>query len=194
MTYLFACAAASAVAAAASAGSAVAIDDPTTAIQAFRPEADTYVSANDPDANFGRSRSLRADGSPQATAYLRFRLKKLKGSIASITLLLHAEAGARISYQVRRVNRDEWREQRLTYANAPRLSLRYASSKPVRRGSWSAVDVTSFVTGDESKVSLAITTRSPLGVSFESRETKHGPRLVVRTGDNEGSRLPELEH
>jgi len=154
---------------------------PSNAIRALTPEADTYVSAARPETNFGRSRSLRADGSPRTAAYLRFRLMRLNGEITSVTLLLHARGPARTSYEVRRVYQDDWRERGLTFENAPRHSLRYASSKPVRRGAWSAVDVTPFVTDDGGRVSLAVTTRSPRGVVFESRESRHGPRLVVRT-------------
>jgi hypothetical protein len=150
-------------------------------LRAFRAVADTYVSAAQPDRNFGGAQLLRTDGSPKQTVYLKFRLRPLKGEITSVTLLLHAQTGARASYQVRRVYRNEWRERRMTFANAPRLSLRYASSKPVQRGAWSAVDVTSFVTGDASWVSLAVTTRSPAGLVFASRESNQGPRLVVRT-------------
>lgn len=151
-------------------------------IRAFSPEADTYVTAARPETNFGSSRLLRADGAPRQTVFLRFRLRKLKGEITSVTLLLHAQAGARASYQVRRVYFDEWRERGLTFENAPRLSLRYVSSKPVRRGIWSAVDVTSFITDEDEVVSLAVTTRNARGVVFQSRESSHGPRLVVRTG------------
>lgn len=128
--------------------------------------------------------ALRADGAPQTTIYLRFPLGKLKGDVTDVTLLLHAQAGARTSFQVRRVRQDEWRERGLTYATAPRLSLRYASSKPVRRGAWSAVDVTAFVADDDERVSLAITTKSALGVTFASRESSRGPRLVIRTQGN----------
>jgi hypothetical protein len=153
---------------------------PRSELYAFRAEADTYVSASRPEANFGRARTLRADGAPRQTTFLRFRLGDLKGEVTSVTLLLHAQAGARTSYQVRRVYEDEWRERGLTFDNAPRSSLRYVSSKPVRRGIWSAVDVTSFVTDDPERLSLAVTTRSALGVVFESRESDHGPRLVIR--------------
>ena len=153
-------------------------------IRAFRPQADTYVSEAQPERNFGLLHALRADSSPVTTVYLRFRLK-LSGKITGVTLLLHAQAGARTSYQVRRVQQTAWRETRLTYANAPRLSLRYASSKPVRRAAWSAVDVTPFVDVDTQRVSLAITTKSSLGVVFSSRESDQGPRLVVRTDGQE---------
>ena len=169
-----------------SAGALVRSDE----LRAFRPEADTYVSAARPEANCGRARSLHADGAPRETVFVRFRLGELRGSITSATLLLHAQAKTRTSYQVRRVYEDGWRERRLTYENAPRLSLRYVSSKPVRRGIWSAVDVTSFVTDDTGRVSLAVTTRSPLGVVFESRESDQGPRLVIRTAKESNKKKP----
>jgi hypothetical protein len=158
-------------------------------IRAFRPVADTYVSAAEPRRNFGRTMVLRADGAPEQTVYLRFRIGNVTGDLADVTLLLHAQAGARTSYQVRRVREDEWRERRLTYENAPRLSLRYAASKPVRRGAWSAVDVTPFIAIEDDEVSLAITTRSPRGVVFASRESRRGPRLVFRT-EEPGSEPP----
>jgi hypothetical protein len=161
----------------------------TAEIRAFRPVADTYVSAAQPRRNFGRTRVLRADGSPVQTVYLKFRIKQVKGDLADVTLLLHAQAGARTTYQVRRVREDEWREGRLTYENAPRLSLRYASSKPVRRGAWSAVDVTPFIANEDDEVSLAITTKSARGVVFASRESRRGPRLVLRT-EEQGSEEP----
>jgi hypothetical protein len=169
------------VLAVASTATAAANEGAGRAIRAFTPEADTYVSAAQPRRNFGRTRALRADSSPQATVYLRFRIRKVKGEIDGVTLLLHAKVGARTSYQVRRVQATRWREAQLTYENAPRLSLRYTSSKPVRRGAWSAVDVTPVVAQDDEVVSLAITTKSRRGVVFASRESNHSPRLVVRT-------------
>lgn len=157
---------------------------PTNDLRAFRPVADTYVSAAWPETNFGALRSLRADGSPRQTAYLRFQLRKLSGPIASVVLLLRPTTGVSTSFQVRPVADNDWEEDELTFENAPKASLRYAASKPVRRGIWSAVDVTSFVTEDEGSVSFAITTRGARGVAFGSRESRRGPRLVVRTKGN----------
>ena len=162
------------------ASAALAGEGRPTMIRAFKPTADTYVTAAEPDRNFGRMRSLRADGAPRATVYLRFRSSDFGEEVDTVTLLLHAVAGAR-RFQVRRVHEDDWREGRLTHRNAPRLSLRYTSSTPVRVGQWNAVDVTSLVEADDEELSLAITTRSPVGVVFASREAKDGPRLVVRT-------------
>lgn len=161
-------------------GAAPAATGPGSSIRAFKPVADTYVSSAQPNDNFGRMRALRVDGRPEEIAYLRFRLKKVSGRITSVTLLLHPTTANRASFAVRRVQKDEWRERRLTYTNAPQPSSRYTSSKPVRRGVWSAIDVTPFVDDDSGDVSLAITTRAARRLSFGSRESTHGPRLVVR--------------
>lgn len=172
---------------------APAANGPKEGLRAFKPVADTYVTASRPRANFGRASSLHVDGSPETTAYLRFDLKRLKRSVSSVTLLLRPTSSARGSYAVRRVTEDEWRERRLTYANAPWTSARYAASKPVRRGAWSAVDVTPFLESGGGELSLAITTRGAQRLSFGSRESTSGPRLVVRFEDDlEGVVLERL--
>lgn len=156
-----------------------------TELRAFKPVADTYVTAARPRANFGHARVLRVDGQPAATTYLRFRVGRLKDDVETVTLLLHASAARAGSYEVRSVDDDDWRERDLTFENQPRRSVRYAASRPVRQGAWSAVDVTAFF-ADEGDISLAITTRGKREVVFHSRESTYGPRLVVRTEDNEG--------
>ena len=167
------------------AGSSASAAGPPDEFRVYRPVADTYVTAAHARTNFGRSRALRVDASPQATAFLRFRLKPT-AQPASVTLLLRPASPGRARYAVRRVEDNEWRERRLTYAKAPHPSLRFASSRPVRRGVWSAVDVTAFVVpGDDEEVSLAITTHGMQAISFGSRESESGPRLVVMTDEGE---------
>jgi hypothetical protein len=175
-------------------GAAAATEAPPPEIRAFKPVADTYASAARPRTNFGRARVLRVDGAPEKTAYLRFDIGNTRGGVDSVTLLLRSHSEARASFAVRGVNDDDWRERRLTYANAPRLSLRYTASKPVRRGVWTAVDVTPFVEDGDSEVSLAVTTRAHRELTFGSRESRYGPRLVIRSGDGaaQPSPLPGL--
>jgi hypothetical protein len=166
----------------ATSGGAWAGNDKGIKVRALKPEADTYVSAARPDTNFGRATILRAAAAPQATTYLRFRHTALSRNVVGVTLVVRAHAGGRTGFEVRRVPHDEWRERTLTYATAPRPSLRYASATPVRQGSWRLVDVTSFVSDGSDTITLAITTRSPHGVAFRSRESKQRPMLVVRSG------------
>jgi hypothetical protein len=156
---------------------------PMDDFRVYKPVADTYVTAARARANFGRSVALRVDASPETTAFVRFRLRRATAPAASVTLLLRPGSRGRARYAVRRVEDDEWRERRLTYATAPHPSLRFASSRPVRRGAWSAVDVTSLVAAGDEEVTLAITTHGRQEISFGSRESRSGPRLVVRTDD-----------
>lgn len=159
-------------------------------MRVLKAEADTYVSAAQPDRNFGRATVLRADASPQSTAYLRFRHSRLGDEPAGVTLLVYVLAGDRAGFEVRRVLRNDWQEERLTHETAPRPPLQYASSKPARSGAWSAVDVTPFVMSGEEALTLAITTRSRLGLSFRSRESKQRPILVVRSADGVAEEPP----
>jgi hypothetical protein len=171
------------------AGSSASAATPMDGYRVYTPVADTYVTAARVRANFGRSRVLRVDASPETTAFVRFRLKRTTAPAASVTLLLRPGSPGRARYAVRRVEENEWRERRLTYATAPHPSLRFASSRTVRRGAWSAVDVTSFVAAGDEEVSLAITTHGRQEISFGSRESQSGPRLVVRTDAGELNNL-----
>jgi hypothetical protein len=169
-----------ALTAAAASGAAPTEDGPAAKIRAYKPVADAYVTAARPSTNYGKARTLRVDGAPKATSFLRFELKNLRGKITSVTLLLRPTTAARAGFAVRRVYEDEWRERGVTYANAPQPSSRYTAAKAVRQGAWSAIDVTPFVNGG-GELSLAVTTRAAQALSFGSRESTHGPRLVVRT-------------
>jgi hypothetical protein len=158
---------------------AVPANDRARKLRVVKAEADAYVTAEEPNRNFGQAAVLRADGMPHATTYLRFRFEKRSRRPGSVTLLVYVHTGNRIVFDVRAVPQADWREDRVTYLNAPWPSRRYASSKPVRRGRWSAVDVTPLLAGGDETITLAITTRSRLGITFGSRESKHGPMLVV---------------
>jgi hypothetical protein len=53
---------------------------------------------------------------------------------------------------------------------------------------WSAVDVTGFVDHEDREVSLAITTRAAREITFGSRESRYGPRLVVQYAREDDTR------
>lgn len=173
-----------ALTAAALATAASAAGTPPTDIKAYKPVADAYVSSQQPRTNFGRAAVLRVDGMPETTTYLRFKLRNLGPDVTSVTLLLHPKSGGKGSFAVRGAGTRKWAERRLTFANAPSPSARYTAAKPVSRGVWSAIDVTAFVE-DSGEVNLAVTTRAAQGLSFGSRESRQGPRLVVRSDELE---------
>lgn len=173
-----------ALATAALTAAAPAANGPATDITAYKPVADAHVSSTQPRANFGRAPVLRVDGTPETTTYLRFKLGKMGTEVTSVTLLLRPRSAAKASFAVRRVTTRRWAERRITFANAPPTSARYTAAKPGRLGAWIAIDVTPFVEGG-GEVSLAITTRGSQELSFASRESRQGPRLVVRSREHD---------
>ena len=153
----------------------------------YKPVADTYVTATRARANFG-ARVLRVDASPETTAFVRFRLKRLTAPAASVTLLLRPRSPGRARYAVRRVEDNKWRERRLTYATAP---IRHYGSRPHAQ---SDVEPGAQSTSRPSsrRAMKRSASRSRHGrpeISFGSRESQSGPRLVVRTDDGELNNL-----
>ena len=148
--------------------------------RAVRAVADAYVSEASSRANFGQGTNLRLDSSPLARAFVRFRTKYLyRGDVRQVNLLVYSRTGTRRGFRVRLVTA-AWRESRITYDNAPRVSDRFVASGPIRPRSWKAVDVTPLVDYDDSAVSFALTTLARNGLELASRETGlTGPRLVI---------------
>ena len=157
-------------------------------IRAVRAQADAFVSAASHSKNFGRERDLLVSASPPARAYLRFETDLSSSDIQRVSLLLYSRTGSQVGYQVRLVD-SNWRERRITYDNAPRVSARFVASGRLRAHSWKPVDVTALVIGNPNGASFALTTLSSTGLAFASRETGlHGPRLVVESRPNDTTR------
>ena len=153
-------------------------------ITAVRAYADAHVSASAQNANYGKQRGLTVDARPMTRAYLRFELDLKKGNVLRVNLLLYSRMRSQLGYQVRLAT-DTWRERRITFENAPRVSPRYVSSGRLRARAWKAVDITSLVGEDDGEVNLALTTVAPAGIVFASRESgMTGPRLVVERDDD----------
>jgi hypothetical protein len=97
-----------------------------------------------------------------------------------VNLLLYSRTRSAIGFRVRPVTR-RWRERRITFENAPRLSPPSVASGPLRAGTWTAVDVTALVNGvEETDVGFALTTSTLRAIELASRESgTTGPRLVL---------------
>jgi hypothetical protein len=162
-------------------------------IRAMRARADAFVSGANMSRNFGASIDLRIDASPTYRAFLSFRANVTSGDVRHVNLLLYSQTRSRVGYQVRLVE-EPWREQEITFLNAPSLSSDFVRSGPVKARSWKAVDVTSLaqaVSSGETYVSFALTTRSANALELASRESGlHGPRLVVERGGSRGRSSP----
>ena len=147
-------------------------------IHAVRAKADASVSEASPRRNYGQTRQLIVDGSPVVRTYLRFDADLRSEDIKHVSLLLFNLRRSQSGYKVQPVY-ERWSERKITFANAPKLAPPYVASGRLTGRSWKVVDITSLVVGEKG-VSLALTTTSPQGAMFASRETrKRGPRLVI---------------
>jgi hypothetical protein len=162
-----------------------AVNDRGPRIRAVRAKADAHVSAVNRTQNFGRAHELKVDAAPTLRTYVSFDvdLKSGRGRVKQVSLLLYSQTRSQAGYQVRLVAK-RWGERKITFANAPTASRNFVRSGPLRAKAWQAVDITDLVSDDHKYVSFVLTTVSPKGVDFASRETKrHGPRLVVERED-----------
>ena len=87
----------------------------------FTPVADTYVSAAVPISNNGTRSSLRVDGSPIVTTYIRFDVQGVPRGVTSATLRILANSNQNKGYEVYAVTNIAWGETTTTYANAPAI-------------------------------------------------------------------------
>lgn len=146
----------------------------------YTPEVDTYVSTAHPNANYGATPTLRIDATPKIRSYLRFRLPGLSGRVVHARLRLWSPTGDLVGFSVHPVASTGWDEMGVTSTDGPVLRDPVATSGPFGPGTWSSADVTSLV-GTSHELSVALTTRSPRNVVFDSREAANRPQLVVQT-------------
>jgi hypothetical protein len=146
----------------------------------FAPVADTYVSSNNKNTNYGDSITLRVDDSPIRNGYLRFTVQGLGGKgIRQARLLLYATNANSQAVEAHAVADDTWNEMSVTYAHAPTIGNMVASVPTVANGTWSTWDVTSYITG-EGTYSFGLITPSSASVSFDSREAgANAPQLII---------------
>jgi hypothetical protein len=152
----------------------------------FVAVADAKVDAANPDRDYGSSTTLRVDAQPVVRSYLRFKVRGLRGTVRSAVLRVWANSRQRPGYRVHRLGAAAWSEGTITFARQPAATKEptpLGSSGPVTAGSWTSVDVTPLLHGDDGLRSLVLETNGTTGLSLASREdTAHAPRLVVETG------------
>lgn len=142
------------------------------------PSADSYVNESSPTTNYGSATTLRADGSPILTAYLKFDVTGITQPVTSAKLRLFANSNSISGHEVRSVADTSWGESTITYANAPAYGGVVASSGPFTSGQYVEVDVTPLVS-DNGTVSFAVTGSGATAISYASRESANAPQLVL---------------
>ncbi len=145
----------------------------------FTPAADAYVDSSSPTTNFGTSTQLRVDGSPTVRSFLRFNVQGLSGPVASAVLRVYANSSQTAGYTAYQVANNTWGETSINYGNAPALGASIGSSGAVSSGTWTSLNVTSYITGNGTW-SLALATSSATALSLASRESgANAPQLVI---------------
>jgi hypothetical protein len=145
------------------------------------PEADTYVSEESPDTNYGSSVVLRIDKSPDIRSYFRFKVQGLGGkSIAKARLKIFTNSSSPQGLLAMAVADKTWEEMAITYKNAPALGNQLASSEVAVSGDWITFDVTSYITKEDT-YSFGIITPSATAISLASRESgnTNSPQLIL---------------
>ncbi len=147
---------------------------------AILPVADSYVNQSLPTTNYGTSTQFRVDGSPLVRSFLRFNVAGLSGSVTQATLRIYANSAQSTGYSAYRVASNTWSETTINYSNAPALGTLIGASGPVAAGTWTSVNVTTYITGNGT-FSLALATSNATALSLASRESANKPQLVITT-------------
>ncbi len=147
------------------------------------PDADSYVHATYPDNNYGTSTQLRVDGSPDVRSFLRFTVSGLNGqTISQAILQIYANTSGSAGLTAMTVADNSWDETTITYNNMPPMGSTISSSGAVTGGTWSSLDVTSYITG-EGTYSIGVITPGSTAISLASRQSgANSPRLVLTLG------------
>ena len=108
-----------------------------------------WVDSAQPDKNFVLSQYVNVDASPQRRAFLRFPVIGLGSSPPSkVTLRIYAETKLPAGVAVHSTKGD-WEETSVTWANAPAVGERLATSGQAEAYSWLDVSLpTSVLSGD----------------------------------------------
>jgi hypothetical protein len=148
----------------------------------FTPVADSRVNAGAPSTNYGKSKTMVFDASPDSRGYLRFDVEGLQGAVTSATLRLHALTDAPAgAVDLRPVADTQWQELGINYNNRPPAGSVVASSGSMSAGQRFGIDASSVVPG-EGLVSLALSTTSSKPRKSGTREVSaQTPQLVVET-------------
>ena len=156
---------------------AAAVTRPAQATMRFRPVADTYVSADEQDDNYGTALVLRADAKPDTHSYLRFDLRGLEGEVESAALRLYSVTGSGIGYVVSTAD-GAWAETGMTYQDAPPVGRMVGESEPYDADLWTEVDVSKVIQGAE-EITLVVQSKNSTTLNLASRESEQPPELLI---------------
>ncbi len=147
------------------------------------PAADTYVTQNNRQSNYGGNVSLRVDLSPTIVSYLRFNVQGLNGApVQSAKLRIFANSASSAGYSVNTVANTSWGEKTITFDNRPAIGASIDKASNFSAGSWTQVDISSYIKG-EGVYSLGLVSLTATATNLASRESGgNSPQLVLTLG------------
>jgi hypothetical protein len=169
-----------------------AVARPAEALMRFHPVADTYVSADERDENFGLALVLRADAEPDTLGYLRFDLRGLEGEVQSAVLRLYAVTTSGAGYAVAAADTadgEAWAETGMTFPDAPPVGRVVAESAPYDADLWTEVDVSRAIQG-AGELTLVVLSNNDTTLNLASRESEQPPELLVEVAARPSSLQP----
>ena len=159
----------------------------------FTATADSYVSSDAPDTNYGAEPYMFLDLSPDQDALLRFDVTGLTHGVTSAKVRVYVESDHSKGISAWAVE-DPWDEMSVTYSNAPETCCDsnegQGSTGPVTAGSyveWETVDYRcdhcNRIISRDGQYSFKLTSKgSDTRLRIASRESTHPPQLVIVPG------------
>jgi len=169
------------------AATATKTNTPQGSVSTFGPVHDAQVKDSSPTSNFGTLNQFRLRSSgPAYTAYLKFDVSGVGGSIQSAKLRVFAFDGTDVAGSVYSVsnnyadNSGPWTETGLKWNNAPTIGGTALDSKgSVANNTWVEFNVLGAITGDGT-YSFGLKTTSTNSVYYYSKEASNNrPQLVI---------------
>ena len=152
-----------------------------TTTVSLRASADTYLSTDSPDRNFGSAKSLTISQNAERVL-LRFNLTFPTGAtIQSATLRTYSEVPDKAHFIVHACT-GSWEEGSVTYGTQPACdsTALARSDTTLRKGRYAAADLPVSAVPTSGAVSFGLdTTASRRSGSIASRESAKAPQLVV---------------
>ncbi len=164
----------------------------------YLAEADTSVSAEEPDANFGSLTFLEVDGQPEQIIFLRFLVTDLGETLASATLRLNTVNPSPSGGIIYGISDNAWDEDGITFNTQPWIDGEPLDTLgSVSVGDTVEFDVRGAMDGD-GYYSFAIVSEDYDGADYRSREDSvEPPTLVVTTGgrspDSDGDGIADSQ-
>jgi hypothetical protein len=150
----------------------------------FTPTEDASIIQGSPSTNFGADPTLQTDGSPIKDYLIKFDVSGIGTStVNSATLRLFVVDPSPSGGVVRPTTTSGWNEGSVTWSSAPPSASSPTATIPkVSTGTWIAVDVKAFVTGD-GVVSLRVSSTNTDGADYVSKQgaAANVPQLIVAT-------------